>query len=85
MSRSPAASSPSKASKPGSPATDKGAAISLRLQPPDLVRVDAWVAAQPDPKPSRPEAIRRLIEKGLGEPQSAQAIDSADLNASNDE
>jgi hypothetical protein len=27
----------------------------------------AWIARQPDPKPSRSEAIRRLIEKGLGE------------------
>jgi hypothetical protein len=23
--------------------------------------VDTWIAAQPDPKPSRPEAIRRAI------------------------
>jgi hypothetical protein len=27
--------------------------------------IDAWIAAQPDPKPSRPEAIRRLLEKAL--------------------
>jgi hypothetical protein len=26
----------------------------------------AWIEGQPDPKPSRSEAIRRLIEKGLG-------------------
>jgi hypothetical protein len=26
----------------------------------------AWIARQPDPKPSRPEAIRRLLEKELG-------------------
>ncbi|HEX6376455.1 MAG TPA: hypothetical protein VFZ91_12140 [Allosphingosinicella sp.] len=25
----------------------------------------AWIERQPDPKPSRSEAIRRLIEKGL--------------------
>ena len=25
----------------------------------------AWMAQQPDPKPSRPEAIRRLLELGL--------------------
>jgi ParB family transcriptional regulator, chromosome partitioning protein len=30
-----------------------------------LDRVDAWIVSQPDPKPSRPEAIRRLVEKAL--------------------
>ena len=29
-------------------------------------RIDAWIAAQPEPQLSRSEAIRRLIEKGLG-------------------
>jgi hypothetical protein len=28
--------------------------------------ITAWIDRQPDPKPSRSEAIRRLIEKGLG-------------------
>jgi hypothetical protein len=28
-------------------------------------KVDAWIAAQPDPKPSRPEAIRRFVDKAL--------------------
>ena len=27
--------------------------------------ISAWIERQPNPKPSRPEAIRRLIEKGL--------------------
>ena len=27
--------------------------------------VDDWAAAQPDPKPSRTEAMRRLLERGL--------------------
>ncbi len=26
----------------------------------------AWIERQPEPKPTRAEAIRRLIEKGLG-------------------
>jgi hypothetical protein len=30
-----------------------------------LAAVDAWIARQPEPKPSRSDAIRRLIEKGL--------------------
>ena len=28
--------------------------------------VDAWAAAQPEPKPGRVEAIRRLLDKALG-------------------
>ena len=30
-----------------------------------IAEIDAWIAAQPEPKPSRPEAISRLVEKGL--------------------
>jgi Arc/MetJ-type ribon-helix-helix transcriptional regulator len=28
-------------------------------------KLTAWIERQPDPKPSRSEAIRRLIERGL--------------------
>jgi hypothetical protein len=28
--------------------------------------LDAWIANQPDPRPSRPEAIRRLMALALG-------------------
>jgi hypothetical protein len=35
--------------------------------PADLdAKLTAWIERQPDPKPSRAEAIRRLIERGLG-------------------
>jgi len=37
----------------------------VRLTPEQMERVDAWRAAQKD-APSRSEAIRRLVEKGLG-------------------
>jgi hypothetical protein len=37
----------------------------VRLQPPSLSSLEAWIAAQPNPKPSCPEAIRRLLEKAL--------------------
>ena len=47
-------------------------------------RMDAWIAAQPDPKPSRPEAIRRLVDQALGGPD-AGSIPLEGLNASNDE
>jgi Arc/MetJ-type ribon-helix-helix transcriptional regulator len=34
--------------------------------PPELeAKLDAWIARQPEPKPSRSEAIRRLLEKAL--------------------
>jgi Arc/MetJ-type ribon-helix-helix transcriptional regulator len=34
--------------------------------PADLeAKLDAWIERQPDPKPSRSEAIRRLLEKAL--------------------
>lgn len=35
------------------------------LQPDDLAKIDAWIARQDQPFPTRPEAIRRLAEKGL--------------------
>lgn len=39
-------------------------AVNVRLQRDALDRVDDWRRAQPD-LPTRPEAIRRLVEKGL--------------------
>jgi Arc/MetJ-type ribon-helix-helix transcriptional regulator len=38
----------------------------LRMPPELETAIDAWIERQPDSKPSRSEAIRRLIEKGLG-------------------
>jgi hypothetical protein len=37
----------------------------MRLYPEMEAALNAWIERQPDPKPSRSEAIRRLIEKGL--------------------
>jgi hypothetical protein len=48
----------------GRPATGKGEPILVRLQPKALGALDAWIGSQHD-ELSRPEAIRRLIEKGL--------------------
>jgi hypothetical protein len=39
--------------------------VRTRLERKMLDAIDAWISAQPDPKPSRPEAIRRLIDKAL--------------------
>jgi hypothetical protein len=43
-----------------------GVLVGVRLQPPALAPLDAWIARQPNPKPSRPEAVRRLMAAGLG-------------------
>jgi len=47
--------------------------------------VDAWIAAQPEPRPARPEAIRRLLAEALGRHADAGSTAAEDLNASNDE
>lgn len=39
-------------------------AVTVRIERSALAALDAWIARQPD-APSRPEAIRRLIEAGL--------------------
>jgi len=39
--------------------------INLRLPPDQLAALDAWIVRQPDPEPTRPEAIRRLMQIGL--------------------
>jgi len=49
-----------------------------------LDRIDAWIARQPEPHPSRPEAIRRILSDALGG-TDAGSIAAEDLNASNDE
>lgn len=50
-------------SKGGRPRVD-ATPITVRVPPSQLASLDAWREAQPD-KPSRPEAVRRLVEKGL--------------------
>ena len=52
------------------PRAGKGKPIGLRLAPATLARVDRWAASQQD-DPSRPEAIRRLVELALGIGQRA--------------
>jgi hypothetical protein len=38
----------------------------LRLYPELEAALDAWIAEQPEPKPSRPEAIRLILKNSLG-------------------
>ena len=49
---------------PGRPATGQGTPIQVRLQPDLLASLDAWREGQDD-KPTRPEAVRRLLDKSL--------------------
>jgi hypothetical protein len=49
--------------KPRPPVT--GTLVGVRLQPPDLGRLDAWIAQQGEPGLGRPEAIRRVLDKAL--------------------
>lgn len=51
--------------KRGPPATGKGVPVQVRLQPPQLAALDGWIEAQPAPQPTRPEAIRQLIDLGI--------------------
>lgn len=55
----------------------------LRILPDEIARIDAWSRRQ-DHVPSRPEAIRRLLEQALREPQPGYGSNpSATLKASN--
>ena len=46
--------------------TGKGELIGVRIQPPQLALLDGWIDQQPD-KPSRPEAVRRLLGTALAQ------------------
>jgi hypothetical protein len=49
----------------GRPRTGIGPNIGLRLYPELEAALDAWIAEQPEPRPSRPEAIRRILRLAL--------------------
>jgi hypothetical protein len=51
--------------KRGPPATGKGEPVVVRMQPPQLKALDDWIAQQPQPFPSRPQAVRRLVDVAL--------------------
>jgi hypothetical protein len=44
-----------------------GIQIQVRVQPEQVALLDAWISGQPEPQPTRPEAIRRLLEVALAE------------------
>jgi len=39
--------------------------VGVRVPPPQLAALEAWIAQQPDPKPTIPEAMRRLTNQAL--------------------
>ncbi len=53
----------------GRPATGVGTPVLVRLQPDQLAKLDAWIAAQPAPF-SRPEAVRRLLQLAFSPPET---------------
>lgn len=49
--------------------------LRARVDRPILDALDAYVAAQADPRPSRPEAIRALLREGLTSKGLLDAVD----------
>ena len=47
--------------------------VHVRLTRPALDTLDTWIASQPEPRPSRPEAIRRILSQALVKPADAGA------------
>jgi hypothetical protein len=64
VTRSMAKSIPVTKKSKGRPKTGIGVQIGMRWQEPDLVQIDQWRRTEDD-LPSRPVAIRRLVELGL--------------------
>jgi hypothetical protein len=61
--------------KRGPAPTGVGTLLGVRLQDAALSRLDDWIAAQPEPRPSRPEAIRRLLGEAFGNQEPAAAAE----------
>ncbi|ACL57278.1 hypothetical protein [Methylobacterium nodulans] len=51
-------------SKGGRPRVD-ATPVTVRVPPAMLSPLDTWIADHPDPKPSRPEAIREAVAEHL--------------------
>ena len=43
----------------------KAKQLNVRMQPDELKSLDAWIKTQPAPRPTRAEAIRRLVGQAL--------------------
>ena len=58
----------------GPPPTGHGIQIQVRIKPEKLAELDRWIRAQSD-NPSRPEAIRRMVERTLSRFAHPKAAD----------
>jgi hypothetical protein len=58
----------------GRPATGQDPVTAIRLSPELRAAVDQWRETRPDPKPSRSEAIRWLVETGLAQGDSLSRL-----------
>ncbi len=63
---------------------ETGTLVGVRLQADALTEVDGWIARQPDPKPSRPEAIRQLLAQRLAQARTTKSLKVQDLTSQND-
>ncbi len=61
-------------SMPERPKTEIEPIDSTRLRKEVRKKVDAWIAAQPEPRPTRSEAIERLLAEALARQAAARAI-----------
>src|SRR4051794_4681493 len=41
--------------------------VNVRLAPEELAGLDAWIKRHPEPRPTRPEAFRRILAEHLAE------------------
>jgi len=62
----------------------KATSINVQLEPSELTGLDAWIAAQTEPRPTRAEAIRHILAEAL-KTVHTDSIPVEELNASNDE
>lgn len=65
----------------GRPATGQEPMLNFRAPPELTARIDAWIAGHIEPRPSRPEAIRRLLSLGLDAEDREDAADVAAFDA----
>jgi len=59
-----------------------GTMVGVRLQPDQLAKLEAWIAHQPNPQPSRPEAGRRILEARLVHEEERGRLRPSDLTIS---
>jgi hypothetical protein len=67
----------------GSRKTFIGKSIGLRLYPDLEAKIDTWIERQAPARPSKPEAIRRLVERGLAAESPPERLSKGPRNPRN--